>query len=98
MRGNFFGPTEFHSDGGMELDESFGAKATFDVDIGYRIGGFTVSVGANNVFNTFPDQVKQPDNRYNESFLYSPASNAAGAPFGTAGGFYYLRAEYQQRL
>lgn len=97
VRGNYFGPTEFHSDGGMELDESFGAKAVFDVDLGYRIGGISFSVGANNVFNTFPDQVKQPDNRYNESFLYSPASNAAGAPFGIAGGFYYLRVDYQSR-
>jgi iron complex outermembrane receptor protein len=96
IRGNYFGPTEFHSDGGMELDESFGAKAIFDVDIGVRFGGVSVSVGANNVFNTFPDQVKKPDNRFNESFLYAPASNAAGAPFGIAGGFYYLRADYHR--
>jgi hypothetical protein len=40
--------------------------------------------------------VKNPDNRFNESFLYAPASNAAGAPFGIAGGFYYVRAEYQR--
>jgi iron complex outermembrane receptor protein len=94
VRGNYFGPTKFHSDGGMELDESFGAKATFDVDVGVRFSGISLSVGANNVFNTFPDQVKNPDNRFNESFLYAPASNAAGAPFGIAGGFYYVRAEY----
>jgi iron complex outermembrane receptor protein len=95
-RANYFGPTEFHSDGGMDLDESFGAKVIFDVDVAVRFAGITLSVGANNVFNTFPDQVKQPDNRYNESFLYSPASNTAGAPFGIAGGFYYVRAEYQR--
>ena len=67
-----------------------------DVDVGYRIGGIGLSVGANNLFNIFPDKVRQPDNRYNESFLYAPASNAAGAPFGIAGGFYYVRAEYQR--
>lgn len=95
-RANYFGPTEFHSDGGMALDESFGAKVTVDVDVGVRFAGISLAVGANNVFNTFPDQVKNPDNRFNESFLYAPASNAAGAPFGIAGGFYYVRAEYQR--
>jgi iron complex outermembrane receptor protein len=96
VRANFFGPTEFHSDGGMELDESFGAKVIFDAEIAVRLGGISLSAGANNLFNTFPDQVKQPDNRYNGSYLYSPASNAAGAPYGISGGFYYLRAEYQR--
>ncbi|TMQ25972.1 MAG: TonB-dependent receptor [Deltaproteobacteria bacterium] len=96
LRANYFGPTEFHSDGGKGLDESFGEEMVFDVDVGYRIGGIYLSVGANNVFNIFPDQVRQPDNRYFESFLYAPASNTAGAPFGIAGGFYYLRAEYHR--
>jgi iron complex outermembrane receptor protein len=96
LRANYFGPTSFHSDGGEGLDESFGEEMIFDVDVGYRIGGIHLSVGANNIFNVFPDQVKQGENRYNESFLYAPASNAAGAPYGIAGGFYYLRAEYHR--
>lgn len=86
----------YRSDSGPELDESFGSKVTFDVDLGYRVGGLWWSVGANNVFNTFPDQMKNNDNRYNDSFLYSPASVPAGAPYGTAGAFYYARVEYQR--
>jgi len=95
VRANYFGPTAYHSDAGPELDESFGAKVTLDVDVGYRIGGLAWSVGATNVLNTFPDQLKQPDNRNNDSFLYSPAGQSAGAPYGTDGAFYYVRAEYK---
>ena len=99
LRANYFGPTEFHSDytdaDGNFLDESFGAEMTFDVDFGYRIGGLWWSIGANNVFNHFPDQVKREDNRNNGTFLYSPVGNAAGAPYGIEGGFYYARAEYK---
>jgi iron complex outermembrane receptor protein len=97
VRGNFFGSTEYHSDtqvDGVFLDESFGAEVTFDVDVGYRIGSLWWSVGANNVFNNFPDEQKHEDNRFNDSFLYSPASVPAGAPYGTAGAFYYARVAY----
>jgi iron complex outermembrane recepter protein len=94
-RANYFGPTEYHSDTGESLDESFGAKVTFDADLGYRFGSVSLSVGANNLFNTFPDEIKQPDNRYFDSFLYSPASVPAGTPFGIEGAFYYLRAGYR---
>jgi iron complex outermembrane recepter protein len=95
MRMNVFGPTEYHSDNGPELDESFGAQLTLDVDVGYRIGGLWWSVGANNALNHFPDEIKQPDNRNSDSFLYSPASVPAGAPYGIDGAFYYVRAEYK---
>ncbi|HEU4728284.1 MAG TPA: TonB-dependent receptor [Kofleriaceae bacterium] len=97
VRGNFFGPTEFKfTDGdGNILDESFGAKVTFDLDVGYRLGGMWWNVGATNVFNTFPDEVKRPENRNNETFLYTPAGLTAGAPFGTDGAFYFVRAGYR---
>ena len=95
IRGNFYGPTEYHADTGPDLDESFGAKVTADVDVGYRISGLLLTVGANNVFNTFPDEMKHEENRFNGSFLYSPGSFPAGAPYGIDGGFYYVRAEYK---
>jgi iron complex outermembrane recepter protein len=98
IRGNYFGPTEYHSDGtdedGNLLDESFSWEMTFDVDAGYRIGGLWWSVGANNVFNDFPDEVQREDNRLNGSFLYSPAAFSGGAPYGTQGAFYYTRLSY----
>jgi hypothetical protein len=97
-RANFFGPTEYHSDYEVEgeyLDESFGSEVTFDVDVGYRVGGLWWSIGANNVFNNFPDRVKREDNLFNGQFLYAPAGNSAGAPYGIEGAFYYVRAEYK---
>ncbi len=97
IRANYFGPSKYFSDydatGG--LDETFGSEVTFDVDAGYRVGGLWWSVGANNVFNNFPDKVKQPDNIFNGQFLYSPAGQSAGAPYGIEGAFYYVRAEYK---
>jgi iron complex outermembrane receptor protein len=98
LRANFFGPTVYRSDtevDGVFLDESFGAKVTLDVDVGYRLGRLWWSVGANNVLNTFPDELVHEDNRYNDSFLYSPASVPAGAAFGIEGAFYYVRAGYR---
>jgi iron complex outermembrane receptor protein len=95
VRANFFGPTKYHSDSGPELDESFGAEATFDIDVGYRIGGLWWSVGANNALNNFPDQLKKAENRNSDQFLYSPAPVPAGSPYGTDGAFYYVRAEYK---
>jgi iron complex outermembrane recepter protein len=100
-RANYFGPTEYHSDSdtdgdGVFLDESFGAKVTLDVDIGYRFGSLWLSVGANNVLNTFPDEVQRPGNRLDDSFLYTPAAFTAGAPYGIEGGFYYIRAQYRR--
>jgi iron complex outermembrane receptor protein len=96
VRASYFGPSKYHSDSGPELDESYGSKVIFDADVGYRFRGLTFIVGASNLLNTFPDEMKHEDNRYNDSFLYSPASVPAGTPFGTDGGFYYLRVEYQR--
>jgi iron complex outermembrane recepter protein len=102
-RANYFGPTEYHSDTAIPnaqgvdeyLDESFSWETTFDLDIGYRVGGLWWSIGANNAFNNFPDEVQRPENRLDDSFLYSPAAFSAGAPYGIAGAFYYARVEYK---
>lgn len=97
-RANYFGPTVYRSDTKVDnefLDEEFGSEVTFDVDVGYRVGGLFWSLGANNVFNNFPDEVQRPDNRNSDQFLYSPAAFSGGAPYGIAGAFYFARVEYQ---
>jgi iron complex outermembrane receptor protein len=95
LRANYFGPSKYHDDGGPQLDERWGRTVIFDADIGYRVHGMSFIIGANNLLNTFPDQMKNKDNRYSDSFLYSPVSVPAGTPFGTDGAFYYVRMEYQ---
>ena len=95
VRGNAFGRTEYRSDSGAALDESYAPRVTFDVDVGLRIAGLWWSIGANNVLNTFPAENKREGNRNSDSFLYSPADVSAGAPYGTDGAFYYARVEYR---
>jgi iron complex outermembrane recepter protein len=69
-------------------DEEFGAKTLFDVDLGLDVvGGVRLGIGANNVFNTFPDKQKVPANINSGRFIYSRRVTQ----FGMNGGFYYAR-------
>lgn len=66
-------------------DRTFGAKWVADVEAGYSLSdAVTVSVGANNVFDVYPDR---------NGLVASDGSGAYGsfAPFGLSGGFYYAR-------
>jgi iron complex outermembrane receptor protein len=68
-------------------DEVFGAKTIFDVDLGVRITkNIHLTVGADNVFNTFPDPFTKDPNISLGRFRYSNFSQ-----FGVNGGFYYTR-------
>ena len=66
-------------------DRSFGAKWVTDLDVGYDVTKHvTVSVGANNLFNVYPQR---------NGLIAADGSGAYGnfAPFGLDGGFYYGR-------
>lgn len=66
-------------------DRTFGAKWVADVEAGYALSDHvTVSVGANNLFDTYPDR---------NGLVAIDGSGAYGgfAPFGLSGGFYYAR-------
>ena len=74
----------------------FGGKTLIDLDVSYTLAEhFTVTVGANNLFNVFPDRVKA--SRVNPIYALSGALNdgqiypRSGGPFGMNGGFYYVR-------
>ncbi|NML93380.1 TonB-dependent receptor plug domain-containing protein [Novosphingobium olei] len=67
-------------------DRTFGAKWIADLEVGYNLSDHvTVSVGANNLFDTYPDR--------NGLIAATDGSGAYGsfAPFGLSGGFYYAR-------
>ncbi|NWK95540.1 TonB-dependent receptor [Sphingobium lactosutens] len=67
------------------VDEKLTPKIILDLEIGYKLAqGVKLSVGANNLLNTYPDKLK-PVNRAAGS-LYN-----AYAPYGISGGFYYGR-------
>jgi len=81
--------------------ERYGAKALVDVEVGYRFNQVKLSVGARNLFDTYPD--KPSSTRivdtstgdrsldYNNNFGTFPW--AAASPFGFNGRFLYTRAE-----
>jgi iron complex outermembrane receptor protein len=89
-RANYYGKSIYagNAPDGNE-DEEFGAKVTFDLDIAYRLqNGLALSLGANNLLNTFPDEQQKEANRYFNQFRYRPDQ------FGMNGGFYYVRVQY----
>ncbi len=84
---NYFGSVEYKpTDSGN--DESFGAKVLLDAHFGVDIfTGTRLVIGANNIFNTFPDRHQIPGNLSDGRFPYSRRVTQ----FGTNGGFYYAR-------
>lgn len=77
---------EAHLDAG-DLPIEAGGEVTVDVDVAYKTPvGFSVAVGAQNLFNQFPDE--------------NPYATVAGAkypetsPLGFNGGYYYTRLSY----
>ena len=75
-------------DGSLDGIETFGAKTLFDAELGYRFDRITISFGSNNVFNTYPDQVKVDANTNNGTFIWPGSS-----PFGYNGRYVYVRSE-----
>ena len=62
----------------------YSGKPLVDLEVGFPFSDFTLSVGAQNIFNTYPDQnpgaVDGVGNRYGQF-----------GPFGFNGGYYYTR-------
>ena len=69
----------------------FSAKWLTDLDLSYRFAsGLGVSVGANNIFDVYPDK-NLDANSFNGIFVYPRRV----APFGFNGGYYYTRLSYR---
>ncbi|MFM5885192.1 MAG: TonB-dependent receptor plug domain-containing protein [Novosphingobium sp.] len=75
--------------------QHFGAKATTDLDLTYNLSKeLAISVGANNVFNSFPDKLNN-----NSVQLFPVVGGSAdgqvyprnGGPFGMNGGLWYAK-------
>ena len=82
--------------------ENYGGKGLFDAEIGYRFNLVKLSVGARNLFDTYPDQPSSPvvvdefgdtSKDFNDNFGTFPW--AAASPFGYNGRFVYARTEIQ---
>jgi iron complex outermembrane recepter protein len=87
VRASYYGEV-FYKPDNPDNDETFGAKTLIDLDIGYQMGKhFRLSVGAENLLNTFPDRQTKEANISFGRFTYSRYVSQ----FGQNGGFYYGR-------
>lgn len=76
--------------------QKFGSKFTTDVDLSYTfMQHFTLTAGANNVFNTRPDKIANSSSNPIYVLTGSTADGQVyprlGGPFGINGGFWYVR-------
>ena len=76
--------------------QRFGSKATADLDLSYTfMDHFTLTVGANNILDTYPDKIApsttNPVYALTGSLADGQIYPRSGGPFGMNGGFYYAR-------
>ena len=76
--------------------QTFGAKFTSDLDVNYTfMDHYTLTVGANNLFNTKPDRIAASSSNPIYAITNSTADGQiyprSGGPFGINGGFWYAR-------
>jgi len=70
-------------------DQTFGAKLLTDVELTYRRDHYTVGLGVQNLFDTFPDALSPA----NSAFLVQ--TFPSNSPFGFNGRFLYARMAYR---
>jgi len=67
------------------FDQHYGAKWITDLEVGYQLTeAIGAAVGANNIFNVYPDKNTVPDTN-------GFAPYGGNSPFGLYGGYYYVR-------
>jgi iron complex outermembrane receptor protein len=76
--------------------QKFGSKFTTDADLSYTfMNHLTLTVGANDIFNTRPDKIKNSASNPIYVLTGSTADGQIyprlGGPFGINGGFWYVR-------
>ncbi len=79
------------------LDQTFSAKWITDLDVSYRfLQRLRVAVGANNLFDVYPDEWKDWDRGVQGALTTNGIYRYAGgtSPFGFNGRFVYLRLSY----
>ncbi len=74
----------------------FRGKFVGDLDLSYTLAEhYTLTVGANNIFNTYPDRIApsvvNPVYALTNSLADGQIYPRSGGPFGINGGFYYVR-------
>lgn len=105
LRGNYYGPwrddIDYNTDANLAAGnpgQEFRAKVTTDLDVSYTFAKmFTLTVGAQNLFNVYPDKLRQNSAAGVYIFPLTGGNDVGsvyprpGGPFGINGGFYYTR-------
>ncbi len=95
IRNSLFGSTEVSPvfrNPTRVINESFSSKIITDASIGYSMTSWvTLTVGANNIFNVYPDRLSNFENTSQGSWIYSPEAS----PFGFNGGYYYAALSFK---
>lgn len=99
LRENVFGPSAYYAsvDNITYYENRIHTKYITDVEVTDQFTkAWSVSLGANNLFNVYPDELNA---RYrtalNNAGRQNVAKYASFSPIGINGGFYYLRANYK---
>ncbi len=76
--------------------DHFGAKITADIEASYTfMGHYTLALGANNLFDTYPDKIHATGANHIYTLTNSLGDGSVyprnGGPFGFNGGFWYAR-------
>ncbi len=84
------------STGAIVDGQHFGAKFITDLDVSYTFAEhYTLTLGANNLFNTYPDKIAATINNPIYDLTGSISNGSVyprpGGPFGINGGFWYAR-------
>lgn len=71
--------------------ETFSSRILTDISLDYSLKTWaTITVGANNIANIYPDRLKHYENTSQGSWIYSPEAS----PFGFNGGYYFLNLNF----
>jgi iron complex outermembrane receptor protein len=98
LRETLFGPASRlqSQDGGTYYEVKIGATPITDLELAYQASALKFSIGANNLFNRYPDKVNG-----NLLSVYRAAGSTGAvqlypgfSPFGINGGYYYGRMVY----
>ena len=92
-RGNYYSSWSTNQD---YPGQKFGSKITADLDVSYTVAEkYTLTVGANNLFDEYPDKLAPTTANPIYALTGSTADGQiyprSGGPFGMNGGFWYAR-------
>src|SRR6186713_1798960 len=86
VRSTNFGKVATRDPGTPALDEFFSSKTVTDASMSYKLANLlNITIGANNIGDTYPDKQKNFANTAEGRFIYSRAATQ----FGFNGGYYY---------